>query len=311
MKRKHLKLVLTALAMMPLILDSRRAFANAAEGVEICIRTVIPSLFPFFVLSIYLTGNMGSGSAVRSLLISGFLGGYPVGAQSAAQAYRNGSLCKEDANRLLMFCSQPGPSFLFGMVAAQFPHPKYGWLLWAVIILSAWSVSRILPNRHRTAPPLSGHTPLPLSSAMKKATFALSSVCSWVVLFRVILGFLQCWGLWLLPEWGQVLVSGLLELTNGSLLLSEIPSLPLRFLLAALMLNFGGICVAMQTASVAEGLDMKGYILGKLIQSVFSLLYALSILGHYVALVPVFLFFLLFRRENKRKRSRFPAPVGV
>ena len=311
MKRKPLNLVLTALAMMLLILDSKGAFAYAAEGVDICLRTVIPSLFPFFVLSIYLTGNMGSGSVVRSVLISGFLGGYPVGAQSAAQAFQNGNLSREEANRLLMFCSQPGPSFLFGLVAAQFPHSKYGWLLWAVILLSGLSVNCIIPSRNLNRSVRKINAPTSLSAAMKKATLAMTSVCGWVVLFRVILGFLQRCGLGLLPDWGQVLISGLLELANGSLLLTQITSLPLRFLLASVMLNFGGLCVAMQTASVAEGLNMKGYLFGKLLQTFFSMLYSFVILGHFEALVPVFLLFLLFRRENLRKRGRFPAPVGV
>ena len=46
-------------AMLMLILDGRTALTGAAEGIDLCIRTVIPALFPFFVLSPLLMGYPG------------------------------------------------------------------------------------------------------------------------------------------------------------------------------------------------------------------------------------------------------------
>ena len=311
MKRKPINLFLTVLVMMLLILDSRHVFTDAAEGVDICTRTVIPSLFPFFVLSIYLTGTISGSSAVKSILISGFLGGYPVGAQSAAEAYRSGKVSSATANRLIMFCSQTGPSFLFGITASMFPEQKYIWYLWVIILLSSWTVSKLIPCTQTSNIASGDKPPLPLPATIKKATQAIASVCGWVVLFRIILGFIQRCGLWLLPDWTQVLISGLLELTNGSLMLGRISTVSIRFILAAIMLNFGGICVLMQTASVSAGLSVKKYLLGKLMQTVFATLYALCFLGHIPAIIPILLVYLVFRRENRRKRSRFPVLLGV
>ena len=305
MKRRLFSLFLTATAMGILILDSKSAVLSAAEGVDLCIRTVIPSLFPFFVLSIYLTGILGS----KSILLSGFLGGYPVGAQTAAESWRTGNMTRETANRMLLFCSQAGPSFLFGMVAWQFPNSGYAWLLWVIQLLSAWSVAHLFQvEKQRT---ISVSHSVTLSDAMKHAARAMASVCGWVVIFRVVIGFARRCGLWLLPQWSQVLISGILELTSGCLMLSEVSSLPLRILLAAVMLNFGGICVVMQTAAVTDGLDIRYYILGKLLQTVFSLLYSLCFLGYFAALIPIFLIFLLKKRSNMRKNSSIPDPVGV
>ena len=58
-----------ALAMLALILDSATSFEGASDGISLCIRTVIPSLFPFFVLSSMLTGNLYglSGEILRPL----------------------------------------------------------------------------------------------------------------------------------------------------------------------------------------------------------------------------------------------------
>ena len=323
MKGRKATCILAALGMLVLILDSKNSIAAASQGVDICIRTVIPSLFPFFVLSILLTGSMGSTSALIPLeklfrsrgcgpiLITGLLGGYPVGAQAAALGYSSDQLSQAQANRLIMFCSQAGPSFLFGMAAHQFPEGKYAWLLWLVQILSALCVARMIPAPEWAKTAKADASSITLSQAMKKAIFSMASVCGWVVLFRVILDFLQRFVFFPFPKSIIILLSGLLELTNGCLLLSEIPSLTLRFLWAALMLNFGGICVMMQTSSFIEGLKLKYYIRGKLLQTLFSLLFSLAFLGFYAALMPVLILLFLPYRRILRKNSSIPAAFGV
>ena len=53
--RKLLVGTVAAIVMLILILDGRCALYGAAEGLELCIRTVIPSLFPFFFFSTNVT----------------------------------------------------------------------------------------------------------------------------------------------------------------------------------------------------------------------------------------------------------------
>ena len=308
MKRKRLSMILTVFSMGVLILDSRNTMRYAAEGIQLCIQAVIPSLFPFFVRSIFLTGNLSPKNTVASVILAGFLGGYPVGAQAAAESVRNGRFSREQGNRLLLFCSQAGPAFLFGMVAPQFPERKYVWFLWAVQILSGASVAALTPgvDSHMRIP--EDQPGISLPEAMKSAVRAIASVCGWVVLFRVILGYL-C-RIPLDGNW-KILLSGLTELTNGCLQLEDVENPDFRFLLAAVMLNWGGICVFLQTASVARGLNLKYYLLGKLLQTGFSLLYSLGFLGFWQALIPIFGVIYLFRRRIPVKRSSIPAEVGV
>lgn len=324
MRRRPFALIFAAIAMGVLILDSKNAVEAAAVGVDICMKTVIPSLFPFFVLSIFLTGSLGNAAFLRPLcrlflvtegaegvLISGLLGGYPVGAQAAAEAWSKGILSKQNANRLLMFCSQTGPSFLFGMVAAQFPDAKYGWMLWAVQLLSTWSVSQVISESKEPHASLQEFKQITITEAMKKATSAMASVCGWVIVFRVFLCFLDRWVLSFFPKPIHILITGVLELTNGCLALNGITNISTRFLCAAIMLNFGGICVLMQTSSVAHGLDLKYYLRGKALQTVFALCYCLCFLGNFAGLIPIAAIFLLFHRGNLRKNSSNPAMVGV
>ena len=50
-QRRRLTGIFSALGFLMLILDSKTAISGAADGVELCLRTVIPALFPFFVVS--------------------------------------------------------------------------------------------------------------------------------------------------------------------------------------------------------------------------------------------------------------------
>jgi hypothetical protein len=93
--------------------------------------------------------------------------------------------------------------------------------------------------------------------------------------------------------------------------LKNAESLELRFFLGAIMLNFGGVCVLLQTASVAEGLDIGFYLLGKLLQTGFCILISLTFLGHFGCLIPILLIFLLFRNPFTAKKGSIPAEIGV
>lgn len=292
------------LGMLVLILDSRQAALSAREAIDLCARTVIPSLFPFFLLSASLAGG-------GNFLISSFLGGYPVGAQALARSVDAGQRRKQQADRMLAWCSQAGPSFIFGIAAAQFPGSIYGWLLWGIQMLSAMSVRFVFSaNSGENAIPVQVPTKN-LSRAMNSALRAMGTVCGWVVIFRVLLGFLDRWLFFFLPNDVQILISGLLELTNGCLMLDRIDNLQLRFLLCLVFLNFGGLCVVLQTASVAEKLDIRYYLAGKLLQTAFALLYGGLFLGHYAAALPLLLLFTGILLTKIRKNSSIPAKIGV
>gem|GEM_PF-760082 len=106
--------------------------AAAREGVALCLQTVLPSLFPFFVLSSLLVQSdvprllsramagvmyplFGVSGAGASALILGLLGGYPVGARTVAELYGRGEIAREEAEQLLAFCNNSGPGFFLGV----------------------------------------------------------------------------------------------------------------------------------------------------------------------------------------------------
>ena len=91
---------------------------------------------------------------------------------------------------------------------------------------------------------------------------------------------LDKWFLWYIPQEIRIAVWGFLELSNGCCSLSEIASIPIRYILCSGMLSFGGLCITMQTASLISDLSLSGYLKGKAIQTGFSICFAaLTIYG--------------------------------
>ncbi len=280
--------ILASLAMAVLILDTKTALQGGHQGIQLCLQTLIPSLFPFFLISNLLTSSLlgrkipavekllrlpsGSGS----IFLVGLLGGYPVGAQAVSRGCEAKQLSASDGKRMLAFCSNAGPAFLFGIGARLFSDVWICWLLWAIHIASAMLVGFLTPGISQQGAAIDPR-PLSLPQALKRSVETLGLVCGWVVLFRILLAFAQRWFLWLLPQTGQILFSGILEIANGCSQLTDIPYIGLRFSLCAVFLAFGGLCVGLQTHSVAGNVDTSLYLPGKITQAAISCLLSLPL----------------------------------
>lgn len=327
-----------AIAMLILILDGETAVCGIRDGITLCLQTLIPSLFPFFLLSMLITSGLSGQSlsilrpigtlcgipkGSEPLLVIGFLGGYPVGAQNVALAYRQGRLTRRDAERMICFCSNAGPAFLFGILGHAFGIPGMTWMLWGIQILSALLVGMLTssgPSHHQ----ISISTPrLSITQSLNLAITVMARSCGWVVLFRMVISYLERWFLWRLPPDFQVLLYGILELSNGCLRITSLSSIGMRFVYAAALLSFGGCCVCLQTAAVAETLGLRCYLPGKLLQGCISFLLALTVQRilpsaeqYHPGLALPFLVIgigsicLLYLRKSKISSS-IPSTIGV
>ncbi len=288
MKNKRLlTLVFGATGMLLLILDAKTALSSAEEGITLCMTAVIPSLFPFFVLSAIINSALFGAkvsvlrpisrlcripAGAESILLLGLIGGYPVGATGISQGYKTGVLCRKDSERMLSFCNNAGPAFIFGLLSPVLGNISLCWALWIIHILSAILVGILMPGGSKESVAAGNTQPLTLPQAMQIALKNMALVCGWVILFRVILGFTTHWFLWLLSPALLSVIAGIFELSNGCLSLVHIENISVRFLCAAGFLSFGGICVAMQTTSVAGELSLRKYYTGKALQTVISLI---------------------------------------
>lgn len=292
MKRKIINGIFASLAMGIIILDTKTVVYGAQEGIQICLKTIVPALFPFIILSsIVRSALLGQNIKIlhpinklchiprgaESILLLGFLGGYPIGAQLITQAYTAGNISKRTAIRMLGFCSNAGPAFIFGILSIIFSRSIILWTLWGIHILSALIVGFFLPVDEESICNINNAEPMTLQTALKNAIRIMSLICGWVIIFRIIICFCDKWFLWRLANNIQILVSGLLELSNGCISLCKIHSEATRFIYASGILAFGGLCVGMQTKSVTQELACGYYFPGKIIQTSLALLLSLII----------------------------------
>ena len=258
-----------------LILDSRCAAQSARDTLDLCARTLIPSLFPLLVIAAalvpclgavripILARTLGIPSGAEGIWLLGTLGGFPVGAASIAQSVGSGALTKSDGERMLGLCSLCGPAFLFGVLPQFLPMDEVFAIFLIQIetglILGAW-----WPERSTgTLSPVSRSVSLP--EAVQKGIHAILNLCAWVTLAGVAAGFLRRWLFPLLPEPVGTICTGLLELTGGIFALPQNG----RFLLATLFVCFGGVSVLLQIGGLASeaGLSMGQCVMQKLLHA--------------------------------------------
>ena len=299
----------------------RKTSAYALIGVELCLNSVIPSLFPFFVLTALfqeraLPLRLGSllapvfrrcfrlSGAGGSVFLLGLVSGYPVGAAAASALYRSGGCGKEEAQRLLIIANNCGPAFLLGVLGGRvFGRTGPAFLLLAIhAAVTLWLAALLgaMPG----PPPgeqKADAAPAPLSAAFSTAVLRAGSsvltVCAYVILFSVPVRFL--------PE--IPLLRGLAELTAG---LSAMEGFsPKNAAVAAFLLGWGGLSVCAQVLRHAReaGLSAGPYLAGRLLHGLVSALAAWCCFTRPLLLIPLVLAgaaaAVFAKRGGKRQKS--------
>lgn len=207
-----------AAAALALVTLPEEAMEAAREGLRLCGELVVPSLFPFFILSSLMV-DLGLASALgrvmgrwmsplfgvrgagASALVLGLIGGYPVGARTALALYQSGQCTREEAERLLCFCNNSGPAFILGVAGAGvFRSTAVGLLLYGVHIAAALAVGVLFrlfcPRRteENGAAPSAAVSAVgaaeAFTSAVQGAVTSSLNICGFVVCFRVLLRLL-------------------------------------------------------------------------------------------------------------------------
>lgn len=297
-------------ALFCLIFASADVIDCARSALRLCAELILPSLFPFFVLSILLSklglpamlGKLLAPAASRlfgvsgtgaSALFIGLCGGYPMGAAYIVEMVTNGSIGKDEAERLLGFCNNSGPAFIVGAVGAGiFGSPGVGLALYGVHILAAVITGLLLRKKGFSAsapPPIK---PLPFSAALpqavRQAVSSALAVCGFVVCFTVLAGLMDACGYFSLLSgllsqllgielhFSRALLTGILELGSGVGAMRGLAVTPANLSLAAGMLGWGGISVHFQTMSLLCDTELKStlHFAGRLISSAVSALLA-------------------------------------
>ncbi len=178
------------------------------NGLLLLGENIIPSLFPFMVLSGYVRGSTATDFAANHLhkisniffrvnsygliaVIMGLLGGYPIGAKTTAEFLRDGKLSLKEAQRVMLWCVNPGPSFVITSVGT-FMAGSYarGIIMYLSCVLTSLSIgffygilcrfAKVESQPAKTFPITDKHL---FIKAVTDGSRGMLSICGWVLIF--------------------------------------------------------------------------------------------------------------------------------
>ena len=286
-------LAAVAAAACALLIFPAQASLGAKNGLNYSMNILIPSLYPFMVLSVFvvksgLAEKIGRflekptralfrlpGSAATSALM-GLIGGYPAGARSVAALYETGAVTQAQAERMLYFCVNSGPSFVITAVGVGFlKNPAAGAVLFAAqtasFLLMGILTGAVFGRREKAAAPgrpagkITGAAQALIDSA-SDAAYSTLMMCCFVILFAVLMAFVRMFVTRPVPA---AAASALLEVTGGC---SDLSKLRTPLWVFSLALGWGGVCVHFQVLACAGKLRVNRirFVLCRLLQGLFA-----------------------------------------
>ena len=131
--KKYIFTIFVFILILFCILFPETMINSTKNGISLWWKVILPSLFPFMILSNLITKTalpkifgkllnpimqfvfkLPGISAIAVFL--GMIGGYPVGAKVTADLRKNNTISKNTANKLITFTNNSGPLFITGAI---------------------------------------------------------------------------------------------------------------------------------------------------------------------------------------------------
>jgi len=293
----------TFLLMMPLCLIiltcGSAAGSTVEESLAMCARVLIPSLFPYMVISAMLvqgvsaerTGKYFDGimrklfdlpGCAFSAFFLGALCGFPIGAKSACELHSRGLMNKGETERLIALANNAGPAFVIEVVGVCFWNSRgMGIILYLAQIVSAVIIGIFLAhlpskNDHK---PMQDSVPVvqnenitflsSLSRAVSSSAQSMLTVCGFVVFFASLSGLIEHLLCHLNLRQLLPFTHALLEFSGGSAQAASLGGTSGAFL-AGLAVGWSGLSVFAQCSIFTSeaGISLRTACAAKCIQGI-------------------------------------------
>ena len=255
---------LLAVILILLLINSKSVNLGAFKGLAICAEVIIPSLFIFSVVGIFLVSSNCLSSFNKFLtpftkLIFGLRGdlffvflvslfsGYPVGAKLLDNSVKNKEIDENTAGTMLCYCVNAGPAFVVLAVGEKvFLSKNLGYVLLLSHILTSLIFAVLLrskiTNTQITTKDRQQNLGDTFVNSVSDATHSIINICAFVVLFSIISEVLR--------EYNLKLIIPFFEITTGIITTKNL-------YFTAFLLGFGGISIQLQILSVIKNFKVN------------------------------------------------------
>jgi sporulation integral membrane protein YlbJ len=299
MKRKILNIIIiiiTLFLLVQIIIKKSLVFDSINYALNIWVNNLIPTLFPFFIISDILINYKFTDYIPRifrkickylfnitdnmiTILILSIISGFPSNARNTRTLYDNGEISLDEANHILIFSHFSNPIFILTTVAIFFFNNQN---LGIILLISHYLSNFILGILFRK---YFNHDDNFVSNtldtkkyfgnvfigAIRKSIDAILLICGIVTVFMLLSSIIS--STFYFNIYNSMLVKGILEITIGIEALSKLGlSMTYKAVIASCFLAFGGLSVHMQVMSQIVDTDIKYkyFFVGRIYQMIIS-----------------------------------------
>lgn len=258
---------------MLIIIYSEGCSKGALKGIEMCLKVLVPSLFPFMAVSSFIVKSglafqlgkpfskltkliFGLSGSFAPIILLSIIGGYPVGAKGISALVDIGAVSKSEAKKALMFCVCGGPGFIVSFVGTSiYQNKTVGLIILASQVISVLILGVLINifSKNDYSDKELSYKSVPFSNALVDATLdttkGIVSICAFVVLFSAFAGIIES----IFNNEIKSYIFCLLEVCNAVSTLSQLE-------LVAFAIGFGGLCVHFQIFSAVKNIEFNKFV---------------------------------------------------
>ena len=288
-------IIITLFILYQIIIKKSLVYSSINYALNIWVNNLIPTLFPFFIISdilinynftLYIpkflrnflkylfniTDNM------ITILVLSIISGFPSNARNTRTLYDNGVIGLEEANHILIFSHFANPLFILTTVAIFFFNDKN---IGIVLLISHYLSNFLLGIMFRN---YFMHDDIICSyeyknndfgtvfvGAIRKSIDTVLLICGIVTVFMLLSSIVV--NTFNFNIYNSMIIKGILEITIGIEALGKL-GIPIIYkaVIASCFLAFGGLSVHLQVMSQITDTDIKYkyFFIGRLFQMVLA-----------------------------------------
>ncbi len=297
-------LILSAIFLM--VINPSLSMKSFAKGITIWAKNVLPSLLPFFILTRLLTYTKiidhighaltpitqklyGVGGVSGYVYIMSILSGYPVGAKITSDLYTSGKITRKQAYTITSFSSTSGPLFILGTIGIGIYHStRIGLIILISHFIGAILNGLLFKNKDNDIvydnKPITNVNSINISDIMYDSIKSILIIGGFISMSYMLIELLIQYRMFLPIEWiisrlgidteiTTGIISGIIEITTGSIMLStaSLTHIPLIMILTFLV-SFGGLSIHAQAYIFLSNFNMpyKNFLLQKICHATIS-----------------------------------------